>query len=73
MIKLENVYKNYPGISLISVTQKIESIKDYDQIILLMEWELLAIWTHEELLTTSPEYIQIYNSQFSTNNYELQA
>jgi ATP-binding cassette, subfamily B, bacterial len=70
---LANVYRNYPGITLVSVTQKIESIKDYDQIVLLMEWEVLAIWKHEELLENSPEYIQIYNSQFSTNNYELQA
>jgi ATP-binding cassette subfamily B protein len=34
---LENVQKNYPLVTLISVTQKIESIKDYDNIILLME------------------------------------
>ncbi len=65
---LENVQKNYPMITLISVTQKIESIKDYDNIILLMEWEILAIWKHTELLKTSPEYIQIFNSQLSTNN-----
>lgn len=68
---IENVYKNYPDITLVSITQKIESIKDYDQIILLMEWEIIAIWKHSELLATTPEYIQIYNSQFSTNNYEL--
>jgi ATP-binding cassette subfamily B protein len=34
----------------------------------LMEWEILAIWKHEELIKTSPEYIQIFNSQLSTNN-----
>jgi ATP-binding cassette subfamily B protein len=34
---LENVRKNYPLLTLISVTQKIESIKNYDNIILLME------------------------------------
>ena len=34
---LENVSVNYPQITLISVTQKIEPVKDYDQIILLME------------------------------------
>ncbi len=68
---LENITKNYPEITLISVTQKIEPIKEYDQIILLMEGEILAIGTHEQLLQTSPEYNQIYNSQFSLNNYEL--
>jgi ATP-binding cassette subfamily B protein len=39
---LDNVRKNYPGITLISVTQKIEPIKDYDNIILIMEGEILA-------------------------------
>jgi len=34
---LENVRKNYPEITLISITQKIAAIEDYDQIILLME------------------------------------
>jgi len=66
---LDNVHKNYKGVTLISVTQKIETIKDYDQIVLIMEWELIAIWKHEELLKSCPEYVQIYNSQFSVNNY----
>ena len=70
---LQNVRENYPGITLISVTQKIEPIEDYDQIILLMEGEILAEGTHAFLLQHSPEYIQIYNSQRSTNQYELQA
>ncbi len=69
---LSNVSKNYPDITLISVTQKISSIEHYDQIILLMEGELLAKGTHEELLSSSPEYVQIYQSQRSTNQYEEQ-
>ena len=68
---LSNVAKNYPGITLISVTQKISSIEHYDQIILLMEGEVLAKGTHEELMLSSPEYVQIYQSQRSTNQYEL--
>jgi ATP-binding cassette subfamily B protein len=68
---LTNIAKNYPGLTLISVTQKISSIEHYDQIILLMEGELLAKGTHEELLRTSPEYAQIFQSQRSTNQYEL--
>lgn len=70
---LQNIHTLYPETTLISVTQKIESIQTYDQIILLMEGEILAIGTHDELMATSPEYVQIYNSQFSTNNYELSA
>jgi ATP-binding cassette subfamily B protein len=69
---LANVQKNYPGITLISVTQKIAPIEKYEQIILLMEGEILARGTHQELMSSSTEYVQIYDSQKSTNNYELQ-
>lgn len=70
---LANVRNNYPGITLISVTQKIAPVEDYDQIILLMEGMVLASGTHEELMATAPEYVQIYSSQHSTEDYELQA
>jgi len=66
-----NVMNNYPDLTLISITQKIAPVKHYDQIILLMEGELVASGTHTELYETTPEYIQIYNSQFSTSHYEL--
>ena len=70
---LANIRNNYPNITLVSITQKMTTIKDYDQIILLMEGEVLGIGTHEQLLATSPEYIQIYHSQQSTHAYELSA
>ena len=67
---LENVKKNYPELTLISVTQKVAPIQDYDQIILIMEGEILAKGTHAELLERSPEYVQIAESQKTTNEYE---
>lgn len=67
---LENVRREYPGLTLISVTQKIAPVEDYDQIVLLMEGEVLATGTHRELLESSPEYAQIYESQRSTRHYE---
>lgn len=70
---LTNVRENYPGITLISVTQKIASVMDYDQIILLMEGEVLATGRHEELMEASPEYVQLFDSQRSTSHYEVQA
>lgn len=70
---LDNVRRNYPGITLVSVTQKISAIEDYDQIILLMEAEIIARGTHQQLMHESTEYVQIYNSQKSTSNYELQS
>jgi ATP-binding cassette, subfamily B, bacterial len=68
---LDNVSRNYPGITLLSVTQKIASVISYGQIILLEEGEVLASGTHNELMETSPEYVQIFNSQRSTNYYEV--
>lgn len=69
----KNISQNYPNLTLISVTQKISSVENYDQIILLMQGEILASGTHNTLIETSPEYVQIYNSQKSTNDYGLHA
>ena len=70
---LENIQRNYPGLTLLSVTQKIASVENYDQIILLMQGEIIAAGKHEDLIHTSPEYVQLLNSQKSTSNYELQS
>jgi ATP-binding cassette subfamily B protein len=64
---LANIAKNYPDLTLVSVTQKIASVEDYDQIVVLMEGEVVGAGTHKALLDTSPEYVQIFNSQQSTN------
>ncbi len=66
-----NLDKNYPDLTLLSVTQKIAPIRHFEQIILLMEGEVIATGTHKELKESSPEYAQIYNSQRSTHYYEL--
>jgi ATP-binding cassette subfamily B protein len=68
-----NIQQNYPGLTLLSVTQKIASVENYDQVILMMQGEVIASGTHQELIQSSPEYVQIYNSQQSTSNYELQS
>lgn len=70
---LENLQRNYPGLTLISVTQKIATVEEYDQIILLMQGELIANGRHEALVRTSPEYVQLLNAQQSTSHYELQS
>jgi ATP-binding cassette subfamily B protein len=67
---LENVHREYPGLTLVSVTQQIAPVEGYDQIVLLMEGEVLASGTHQTLLDTSPEYAQIHESQRSTSHYE---
>lgn len=66
-----NLQNNYPDLTLISVTQKISPVRHFEQIILLMEGEIIASGSHEDLLNRSPEYVQIYSSQRSTHHYEL--
>lgn len=68
---LANVRRNYPDLTLISITQKIAPVEDFDQIVLLMEGEVLAVGTHDELARSSPEYGQILRSQRSTETYEV--
>lgn len=70
---LANVQRNYPGLTLLSVTQKIAAVQNYDNVILIMQGEIIAQGTHQQLMKSSPEYVQIYNSQQSTSNYELQS
>ncbi len=64
---LDNLSKNYPDLTLVSITQKIASVEEYDQIIVLMDGEIIARGTHEQLMCTSPEYVQMHQSQQSTN------
>ncbi len=66
----ENLRTLYARTTVLSVTQRIATIKDYDRIFLMMEGELLAWGTHQQLLASSPEYRQIFDSQRSTQHYE---
>jgi ATP-binding cassette subfamily B protein len=55
--------ETYPDVTLVSITQKIDAIKDFDQVIVLMEGELVGIGTHQELLENNVDYQHIYSSQ----------
>lgn len=67
---LENLTREYPGITLVSVTQKVASVTGFEQVILLEEGEVFAVGTHDELMKMSPEYVQIHASQQSTTDHE---
>lgn len=60
---IANVTKEFSGITLVSITQKINQIKEYDSVIVIMEGELIAQGNHAELLDKSFEYRQMYDSQ----------
>ena len=55
--------ENFPSTAIINISQNIDSIKDFDQIIVLMEGELIGSGTHQNLITSNKEYQQIYASQ----------
>jgi len=62
---MKNLEQSHPELTLIVIAQKIQSIKDFDRIFVVMEGEVLAQGTHEELLRTSFDYQQLSNSQQS--------
>ena len=51
--------------SVIIVAQRISTIMNADQIILLNEGKVAGIGTHKELLKNCPEYLEIAKSQLS--------
>lgn len=63
---LKRLEDNFPDLTTLAVSQKISTVKDFDQLILIMEGELLAKGTHPELLEKSFEYRQIFSSQQTT-------
>jgi ATP-binding cassette subfamily B protein len=54
-----------PGATKIIVAQRVATITDADQILVLDHGEIVGRGTHSELLETSPEYAEIVASQLS--------
>ncbi|MBQ7935391.1 MAG: ABC transporter ATP-binding protein [Clostridia bacterium] len=57
------IQQELKGTTLITVAQRIASVKNCDRIIVLEDGGIAAMGTHEELLATSPVYQDIYQSQ----------
>ncbi|MBF6328490.1 ABC transporter ATP-binding protein [Nocardia transvalensis] len=51
--------------SVITVAQRISTIRDADQIVVLEDGEMVGLGTHEQLLRDCTEYREIVESQFS--------
>lgn len=51
------------GTTLITVAQRVSSVKDCDTIIVMEKGEIIGSGTHEELLTSGPVYREISDSQ----------
>ena len=54
---------NLKDMTVITIAQRVASVKNCDKIIVLNEGEIASIGTHQELMETSPIYQDIYNSQ----------
>ena len=54
------------GAAVIVVAQRVSTIRNADQIIVLEDGEVVGVGTHAELLTTSPTYAEIAASQHAT-------
>ena len=59
------LWKEYPRATKIVVAQRISTITDADQILVLERGEIVGAGTHQELLATSPTYLEIVESQLS--------
>lgn len=59
----QNIKHNYSGLTSIIIAQRISSIMNSDQIIMLEDGNILGIGTHDYLLNTVEEYREIYTSQ----------
>lgn len=62
-----NLYKaineNLSEMTIITIAQRVASVKNADKIVVLNDGEIASIGTHEELMQNSEIYQEIYNSQ----------
>lgn len=57
------INKDLKDMTIITIAQRVASVKNADKIIVLNDGEIASIGSHEELMKSSPIYIDIYNSQ----------
>jgi ATP-binding cassette subfamily B protein len=60
------VNRRFAGVTKLVVAQRISTVISADRIILLENGEIIAVGRHEELLETSPQYREIYDSQLGS-------
>jgi len=64
------INKELSDMTIITIAQRVASVRNADKIVVLNEGEIASIGTHEELMKSSPIYIDIYNSQLKKEGDE---
>lgn len=56
--------------TIITIAQRVASVRNADKIIVLNDGEIASMGTHDDLMKSSPIYIDIYNSQLKKEGEE---
>lgn len=64
------INKDLSDMTIITIAQRVASVKNADKIVVLNEGKIASIGTHDELMEKSPIYIDIYNSQLKKEGEE---
>ena len=64
------INKELKDMTIITIAQRVASVRNADKIVVLNEGKIADIGTHEELMVNSPIYIDIYNSQLKKEGEE---
>ena len=59
----KNVRENHSDATMVVIAQRVSSIMGLDNIIVLDEGRIIGMGTHEELLASTPQYRDIYETQ----------
>lgn len=59
----KNIREHHADTTTVIVAQRISSIMQCDQIIMLEEGRIIGLGTHEQLLKSTPEYLEIFETQ----------
>ena len=67
----EAIRKNYGGVTMLVVAQRVSSIMGLDHILVMDEGRIIGQGGHEELLRSCPQYREIYRTQMGEEEKQV--